>query len=112
MENKYSRAVYKWLTLPLYSILAWLLLTAILLVISRFSALTKATDFFFFIWLLIFFIFPVIFAVCGIPAVILSIIALWKREPIQPVIGKLLISVIYLSAGIYCTYKFTFYVLF
>ena len=112
MENKYSRAVYKWLTLPLYSILAWLLLTAILLVISRFSALTEATDFFFFVWLLIFSIFPVIFAVCGIPAVILSIIALWKREPIQPVIGRLLISVIYLSAGIYCTYKFTFYVLF
>jgi hypothetical protein len=112
MEKNYSRAAAKWLICPLYSILAWLLVTAILLVISRFSALTRATDFFYFVWLLIFIIFPVIFAVCGLPALIFSIIALWKQGPMQPVIGKLLISGIYLAAGLYFSYHLTYYVLF
>lgn len=112
MKKNYSRAASKWLICPLFSILAWLLITGILLITTRFSALSRVTDFFYLIWLFIFTIFPVIFALCGLPSAIFSLMALCNREPKQPVIGMLLISLIYLTAGLYFSYQLTYYVLF
>jgi len=112
MKRNYSRSVTKWLLYPLLSFPALLLLSAIAFVFNHIPILRKITDFLFLFYLLIIICLPTIFASCGIPGFIFSLKALRNHEDRPLVLTKLLIVVIYLAAGFYYTYYFTYDILF
>ena len=112
MKRNYSRSVTRWLTFPLLCFLGMLLVSGIVIITCRIPALSKIYDFFYLIFLLIVIILPPIFALCGIPGIILSFSALRNQEQQWPILGKLIISGIYLAVGLCFSYNLTYYVLF
>ena len=105
METDYSRAAFKWHTYPLFCILALILISVIIWITTSIPALSKVTDYIFLVYLLILRFLPAAFAFCAIPAFLFSFKALRNQEPNYKVPGNLMISCIYLSAGLYFTYR-------